>query len=92
MGLGVSRVDIICLAHAHVLQIPVVSDDGDFLVLAKEYDITSYKTLELLKIMYDCGHITIKQVRTIAEYWQYLQDTPKSYRKDFKRLFGEPIP
>jgi hypothetical protein len=92
MGLGVSRVDIICLAHAHVLQIPVVSDDGDFLVLANEYDITSYKTLELLKIMYNCGHITIKQVRTIAEYWQYLQDTPKSYRKDFKRLFGEPIP
>jgi hypothetical protein len=92
MVLGVSRVDITCLAHGYVLQIPVVSDDSDFLVLAKEYEIRAYKTLELLKIMYDCEHITLKQVRTIAEYWRYLKDTPKSYKKDFKRLFGEPIP
>jgi hypothetical protein len=92
MGLGVSRVDITCLAHAYVLKIPVVSDDSDFLLLAQEYEISSYKTLELLKIMYDCGHITIRQVRTIAEYWQYLKDTPKSYKRDFKQLFGEPIP
>jgi len=67
-------------------------EENHSLGVIKKYDITSYKTLELLKIMYDCGHITIKQVRTIAEYWQHLQDTPKSYRKDFKRLFGEPIP
>jgi hypothetical protein len=92
MDLSVSRVDITCLAHAHVLKIPVVSDDGDFLDLAKEYDIASHKTLELLKIMYDCNHIDMKQVRAIAGYWRYNKDIPKSYKRDFKRLFGEPIP
>ncbi|MFH1217732.1 MAG: DNA-binding protein [Pseudomonadota bacterium] len=92
MQLGVSRVDINCLAHAYVLEIPIVTDDSGLLALAKEYDVTSYKTLELLKIMYDCGHITIEQVRAIASYWQYLKDKPKSYKKDYKRLFGEPIP
>lgn len=92
MELGVSRIDITCLAHAYVLQTPVVSDDDDFLVLAKEYEIKCYKSLELLKIMYDCGHVTIDQVRGIASYWRYQKDIPKSYRRDFKRLFGEPIP
>ena len=60
--------------------------------LANEYEIIFYNTLELLKVMYDCGHITIDQVRGIASYWKYLKDIPKSYRRDFKRLFGEPIP
>lgn len=90
--LGVSRIDIICLSHAYVLEIPIVTDDSDLLALAKEYDVKAFKTLELLKIMYDCGHVTIEQVKTIAAYWQYLKDKPKSYKKDFKRLFGEPIP
>jgi len=92
MQIGVSRVDIIGLAHAHVLEIPIVTDDSGLLELAREYEVKAYKTLELLKIMYDCGHVTIEQVRAIASYWQYLKDWPKDYDRDFKRLFGEPIP
>jgi hypothetical protein len=34
----------------------------------------------------------MKQVRAIAGYWRYNKDIPKSYKRDFKRLFGEPIP
>jgi|MTBAKSStandDraft_1061840.scaffolds.fasta_scaffold22172_3 hypothetical protein len=92
MELGVSKVDITCLAHAYVLNIPIVSDDDDLLQLTKEYEVKTYKSLELLKIMYDCGHIDMKQVRAIAGYWRYNKDFPKSYKKDFKRLFGEPVP
>ena len=92
MELGASRVDIICLAHAYVLNIPIVTDDSDLADLSKEYDVTVYNSLELLKVMFDCGHISIDQVRAIASYWVYFKDTPKSYHKDFKKLFGEPIP
>ena len=92
LQLGASRIDIICLAHAYVLEIPIVTDDSGLLALAREYDVTAYKTLELLNIMYECDHITIEQVRAIASDWQYLKDKPKSYKKDYKRLFGEPIP
>lgn len=91
-GFGVSRVDLTCLAYAHVFGIPVITDDADMISLAKEYDIESLTSLELLKILYDCRAIGIRKVRGIAAYWVYLNDTPKSYRKDYRKLFNEPAP
>ena len=89
---GVSGVDITALSYAYVLKIPIVTDDSDMLVVAKEFGISTYKTLEVLKLMLDSGVVTMKDVRSIASYWTYQNDAPKSYRKDFKKLFSEKPP
>ncbi len=89
---SVSEVDIFALSYAYVLKIPVVTDDSDMLEVAKEFSVLSYKTLELLKLMLDNDFVAMKQIRSIASYWIYQNDTPKSYRKDFKRIFSEDAP
>ncbi len=90
--LGVSKVDILGLSYAYVLKIPIVTDDEDMLEVAKEFGISTYKTLELLKLMLDSGFVTMEQIRSVAAYWIYQNDTPKSYGKDFKRIFSEDPP
>lgn len=91
-GYGVSKVDLIALSYCEVLSIPVVTDDNDMLLLAKEYEIKKYTSLELLKLMYDCDFVSIKTIRAIVKYWIYIKDTPKSYKTSYKRLFNEPAP
>jgi hypothetical protein len=89
---SVSEVDIKGLSYAYVLKIPVVTDDAEMLEVAKEFDIQTYKTLELMKLMKDSGLVKMKQVRSIVAYWAYQNDKPISFRKDFKRLFDEDPP
>jgi hypothetical protein len=90
--IGVSEVDIKALSYAYALKIPLVTDDDDMLVVAKEFEISTMKTLALMKLMLDAGVVTMEQIRAIAAYWIYQNDTPKSYRKDFKRIFSEDAP
>lgn len=90
--LGVSKVDIIALSYAYVLKIPAVTDDSDMRIVAKEFGISIYKSLEVLKLMLDSRLVTIEEIRSIASYWIYQNDAPKSYGKDFKRLFSENPP
>lgn len=89
---GVSKIDVRCLAHAEQLCIPVVTDDEEMRIVAEVYGIKTYKTLDLLKLMLDCRHINTKKVREISSYWIYLNDKPKDFTADYKRLFGEPPP
>ncbi len=89
---GVSKVDVLCLAHAEQLCIPVVTDDEEMRIAAEAYNIKTFKTLELLKLMLDCRYIDIKKIREIAAYWIYLNDKPKDFIVDYKRLFGEAPP
>jgi len=89
---SVSEVDIVGLAYSYVLKIPIVTDDSDMLEVAKEFEIKTYNTLELMKLMVDSGFVKMKQIRTIVSYWTYQNDTPKSFRRDFKRIFSEDPP
>lgn len=89
---GVSKVDVRCLAYAEQLGIPVVTDDEEMRQAAANYHIKTLKTLELLKLMLDCGHIDLPKIREIAAYLVYQNDTPKDFRKDFKKFFGEEAP
>jgi hypothetical protein len=90
--IGVSEVDIKALSYAYVLKIPVVTDDEDMRILATEFEISALKTLELLKLLLDAKTVTMDQIRAIAAYWIYQNDTPKSYREDFKKIFAEEPP
>ncbi|GAC1469314.1 MAG: hypothetical protein PVSMB11_05030 [Desulfuromonadaceae bacterium] len=89
---GVSKVDVLGLAYAEQLGIPVVTDDDEMRQAAKDYGIKTMKTLELLRLMLDCNHIEMAMVREIAAYWVYMKDTPKYFKADFKKLFGEEPP
>ena len=89
---GVSAVDVSGLAYAYVLKMPIVTDDSEMLEVAKEFEIKTYKTLELMKLMMDDGHIKMGKIRQIVSYWAYQNDEPKSFRRDYKRLFSEAPP
>lgn len=90
---GISRVDVLCLAHAEQLGIPVVTDDTEMRLLAKDYNIKTLSSMELLKLMLDCSYIDMAKVREIVAYWEYLNDKPnKNFRLDYKRIFGEAPP
>jgi predicted nuclease of predicted toxin-antitoxin system len=91
-GLGTSRVDVRALATASALEIPIVTDDGDMRTLAEAFGTEVMKTLELLRLMLDCGHVTMQQVVAAAGYWRYTRDLPRDYDADFRRLFRRRPP
>jgi hypothetical protein len=86
--LGPSRVDALYIAYALELDVPVVTDDQDMTELAKAFDAQAMPTLELLKIMLDCGHTDIITINGLVEYWKYFADMPANFKVDYQRLFG----
>jgi len=50
---------------------------------------TGHLSPKVLKLTLDSGLVTMKEIRAIASYWIYQNDAPKSFGKDFKRLFSE---
>lgn len=89
---GPSRVDALYLAYAIELDIYVITDDEDMIQLAKAFDVKVMRTLELLKLMLDSGHINIDKIRAIVSYWRHIKDTPGQLTKRYKKLFGEDPP
>lgn len=87
--IGVSTVDIRAIALCYVLQILLVTDDEDMIIVANEFGVEAIKTLKLLKLMLDSGHIMMRKIREIGEYWGYDNDRPKDFYKDFLKIFGE---
>jgi hypothetical protein len=85
---GPSRIDALYLSYGYVLKIPVVTDDKDMRTLATAFDIQTMVSLELLKIMLDCGHINRGKVKEIYGYWEYSNDIPYNAKADLARLFG----
>ena len=88
LELTTSPVDSEALALVMTLSIPVVTDDSDMLKLASEYEIRTMKTLELMKLMLDEGHIDNQKIDVITSYWDYSKDFPKDFVKDFSSIFG----
>lgn len=87
MSYGTSCVDIRAVTTAYVLKIPLVTDDSDMLLLACDYNVEAWKTLDLLKIMYEECHIDFNKIQEIASYWNYEKDIPRDFRSDYYRLF-----
>ncbi|PPK71530.1 hypothetical protein B0F88_10754 [Methylobacter tundripaludum] len=84
---GPSRVDVLHIAYAIELNIPVVTDDQDMTALADAFDAKVIPTLELLKIMLDCGHTDMKTIKGLCDYWRNFGDRPANLEADFRRLF-----
>lgn len=88
----VSLEDINAATYASILEISLVTDDSDLTTLCQQLGVTVICTLDLLKIMLDCNHVKIEQIRAIAGYWVHAADCPKDFKADFKRIFGEDSP
>lgn len=85
---GPSKVDAKYIAVAIELDIPVITDDQDMTSLAAAFDAKVMSTLELLKVMLDCGHISMSVIIGLCDYWRYISDTPANFESDLKRLFN----
>ncbi len=89
---GPSRVDAWYIAYALELGVPVVTDDQDMSELAHAFDAEVMSTLEVLKIMLDCGHTDMKTIDALCAYWQHISDMPAKFHSDYPRLFGKSPP
>ena len=94
LGLTVSPVDCWALASAHVLRLALATDDTGMQALAGDLQLGAklLTTLELLKLMLDARRVSLGDVVTIVQYWQYNRDLPRNAREDYLRLFGTPMP
>lgn len=92
LDLGTGIVDIRALVVAYVLGIPVATDDGDMILLAKEFEIKIIKALEVLHYFEQIGRIDRAKVRAIVKHWIYSRDIPKDLTSDYKRIFEEAVP
>lgn len=84
-----SAVDVRILATAMDLGLVMVSDDQDLLALAKDYEVKTLTSLELMHLMLDEGFIDMDKVRQVVSQWVYDRDTPANFATDYRRLFGE---
>ena len=86
---GPSRVDALYIAYAIELDVPVVTDDQDMSELAHAFDVKAMSTLELLKLMLDCGHVDKKTIDGMVDYWRYIGDRPANLERDYACLFNQ---
>lgn len=86
---GPSKVDVWYIAYALELSVPVITDDQDMTALANVFAADVMPTLELLKIMLDCGHTDMKTINGLCDYWRYIADLPANFKADYQRLFGD---
>jgi len=57
--------------------------------VAAVFAIPTLVTLELMKLMLDCSHITRNKIDEMYAYWEYWKDLPHNAEADLKRLFDE---
>lgn len=86
---GPSRVDVLYIAYALELGIPVVTDDKDMTELAKIFDAEVMPTLTLLRTMLDCKHVRMQTITGRFSHWRHITDLPANFATDLRRLFPE---
>ena len=69
--------------------INLVTDDQDMIKTCKEFGVTVFSTLQLLRLMLDNKRIDITTVKQIVDYWKYEKDLPANFNSDFKLFFKE---
>lgn len=92
-GKGPSRVDVRIVATAVALGIRMVTDDQDMIELAEVYGVQQMTSMELMKLMLDCGHINADKVDQVVEQWILEKDTPnRNWKAEFKKVFSRKAP
>jgi len=84
---GPSPIDTTYIAYALELDCLLVTDDQNMLKLARAFGAKTLCTLELLHLMLKQNHITLQTITSLVSYWEYSNDLPANFRKDYRRLF-----
>jgi hypothetical protein len=85
--LTISNVDIMILASALVLNIPVLTDDPDMLSTAEEFEIVTIKTIPFLAYLFENSEVTLVMVSSIFRNWEAIGDCPTNYNSDRRNFF-----
>ncbi len=85
---GPSRVDVRYVAYAAELECVLVTDDQDMGELAATFGLQVIPTLQLLKMLVDCGHVPLETAKGLLDYWRYLDDVPANFARDCRKFFG----
>lgn len=94
-GLNLAREDLKALAAGFVRHIPVVSDDKGMLQVAATYQIKCWRTLDLMKLMVDCGRMDTAKVKEILLYLDHENDLCPSkaeVKAFYQQHFGNDCP
>lgn len=94
-GFMLAPEDLKALAVGFVRHIPLVSDDRALFQVATMHGIECWGTMTLLKLMVDCGRITISKVNEILEYLDNEHDLPAGraeLRAQYSELFHMQSP
>jgi hypothetical protein len=91
-GMNLSREDMLCIATAYVRKIPLVTDDKQMLITAKDFAVAAYRTIELLKLMEDNEFINHEKVDEIISYLKYINDFPIAFNKLYRSIYGSAPP
>ena len=87
--------DLKALAVGFVRNIAVVSDDRALCNVAVAHAVECWGSLALLKVMVDCGRITVSKVNEVLEYCDNEKDLPMArteLRERYRELFGSQCP
>jgi hypothetical protein len=87
-----SSPDLAVFCTAEALVYGVVTDEGPMTVACKEFGVSHLSTLGLLHYLTAHKVLARDQVDAIVRFWQYEKDEPRSWRTEYRKLFGEPIP
>ena len=89
-----SPTDCLVLAYGDALGIDVVSDDGGMAYTASVLLKLRCKvlgSLDVLHALHQSGQISLAQIKSVAQFLQYVDDLPGSWRRDAIRLFGQKL-
>ena len=84
---GPSSIDTLYIAHASELEIRLATDDQNMATVAREFGVTVWSSLELLRVMLDYQRVDKATVDSIYNYWDYTEDLPFNAAEDYRQLF-----
>lgn len=86
LGSELSYADKLCIVHAEVLGMRLVSDDDALLKTAKEFDIDAFTTVELLMRLRQSKDVTRKQIQELANQFMADQNYPPRFNDSLMKL------
>ncbi|HPS64803.1 MAG TPA: hypothetical protein PK447_04440 [Ignavibacteria bacterium] len=89
-GINLSDVDKNCINYAYTYGSKLATDDAGMILVCKEFGVQYFKTLDILYLLFDNKQITTSKLKSIIDFWYYLNDLPGEFQKDFKNIFKKP--
>lgn len=93
-NLNLSLEDMYCLATSIALDIPLVTDEATLLKTAEEFEVKTYTTATILKLMLDNNFpgMSMDKINDLYIFLYDNNDLPSVLKKQYKEIFGNSPP